>query len=169
MKDEDFKQLLKRVENLEKLISEKIINENISREHLLQGEDIFPINFTYYSSDTVEYLILPLTSDFKKEFEDIYLISCNALFALLAPHMIREATEDNLHSIINEHILNNPSNYKNHKERERSIGNKLVKTVRMDWSSLTKIIIQFKALNLIEQSKNKRSVTDDNTALVQPD
>jgi hypothetical protein len=104
-------------------------------EHLQQGEDKFELNFRYYDSGN---------------YSDKIDLSWNNIFYLIAPLMVDEATEEDLHNELKQYLRDIIEK----KRRVRPI-NIYVKNI--DFQTIK---VQLIALGLIFKSDKKRSIKD---------
>uniref|UniRef100_UPI00321707FF DUF4062 domain-containing protein n=1 Tax=uncultured Draconibacterium sp. TaxID=1573823 RepID=UPI00321707FF len=133
-------EILRLKEKIQELENKLNTNLNAEVEELSQGEDKFNISFHYKKTQNVNY---------KK---DSIEVTWNQLFAKTCTIFIDEAKEvdykERINSFIKHLIQKNDSN---------------ISKVLIIIDDFMSILIQFKALGLIEQSIRNRSVKDLNT------
>jgi len=148
--------LRKKISELEEHIKEDIYSAPIGSEDLQQGDDEFKTIYSYKRRDADD--IYPYAHDIVDSGK--VEISWNALFAFVAPEMVDEANKGLVTNNIRTIILRYARYYA--QKEEKNIGKKLV-----DFDSynddVNTIIIQFRALGYIQESRKSRSVKDKQT------
>lgn len=138
--EESSLEILKLKEEIQALKDKIDYESNKQIESLAQGEDLFEIHYKFLKSQNVN-----LKSSSIK-------ISWNNIFAKTCTIFINEATEEDYKSKLASYIL--------YLEKKNILDIKKVLVIIDDFIS---ILIQFKALGLIEKSVKNRSVKDNNT------
>lgn len=127
--------LRKENQELKERLEKARISAPVGAEALQQGDDKFIINYRwYYAGDHID----------KKE------LTWNEIFFILAPVMVDEATEEDLHNELEEYLRDIID--KKHQKRPSSIT-----VANADFQTIK---IQLIALGLIFKSDKKRSIKD---------
>ncbi len=149
--DKDASEIVKlrrRIDELESELRQLSTTAPKGTEGLAQGEDEYELKYTY-----TEY-----NGDKTREMSVAILRTWNAIFAVIAPHMMDEASEGDL----SEHL-------------DSFFGRQVAKRLKCDEPGLRygyfslddedfqTIKVQFKALGLITQSVKKRKLDDEET------
>lgn len=129
---------------LEKKLQEYRINAPTGTEVLAQGDEIIELEFTYRATKNEGSVST------KRSHVDF---SWNEIFSLLSPLMLNEAAESELINVINRLIKSKQVKVDGLKYTNHNIVETYFHT----------LIIQFKALGLIVQSKKNKSVKDTET------
>lgn len=120
---------------------EKLTNSiPVGTEHFRQGDDLFHIKLKNVNQ-------MSIMSGAKKSL-DLY-ISWNEIFAILAPHMLNESSEEALQRVLEEYVLN----------VKKTVDDGFAE-YKLDDIDFRTIIIQLFALKLILTSERKRSAHD---------
>jgi len=148
----DLQEMLKlrrRVEELEQAVDSQRRGPPPGTEELMQGEDRFKFKYSFDARDPETYESM--------NYDATTSVTWNRVFALVAPKLITEAAEAAVRSTIRAGLetearawLAKDKTVKGMDLREFKIGSEDVDT----------ILVQLRALGLIEESKRKRSVHD---------
>ncbi|MCY4171012.1 MAG: DUF4062 domain-containing protein [Bacteroidetes bacterium] len=149
---EEILRLQKTIENLKKDLQEARTKPPTGSEHYAQGNDVLKIKtYGIYKHCTLEKIGIATLS-----------ITWNEIFFAISPLMIQESNESKIEEALSDKLRQNLS-YSikvSHEEKRRTL--KLA-TVKIDQETFRTIIIQLRALGLIEKSIRKRSVKDTDT------
>ena len=140
--------LRKQIEHLENELHEVRTKAPPGTEQFAQGDDPFEISFLgrwrqRFGVDTVE---APLTA----------ALSWNQVFYTVSPLLIHESNEHSMRGVLEERLLPKVLDYFTHDRRDSL-------ECRIDGESFRTIIVQLRALGLIEKSTGKRGVKDTAT------
>ncbi len=145
-------QLRRRVEELQTELSRVRTSAPKGAEGLSQGEDKYKIMFSFEAVNKSKYTV----TTYNNEEE----ISWNDIFASIAPLMIRESTDISLKKAIDNLVmtrsfrrLKSETRFSNCDFRHFQVFNDYYHTIK----------VQLRALGLIIQSENARSVKDQHT------
>lgn len=133
-------EILRLKEKIQELENKLKTNLNAEVEELSQGEETYNISFNYKKTQNVNYK------------RDSIEVTWNELFAKTCTILINEATENEYMGKVNSFMLHTV------RKKDSTISKVIVIT-----DNFMSILIQFKALGLIEQSIKNRSVKDLNT------
>ena len=145
-------EILRLKDEIEALKQELEKNENptgVEVTELAQGEDVFEIEFTGGAGDYFDRHEAQLTEEY----------SWNRLFSILAPTLIDEESDRGLKDKINSFLLKDQIR----KVLSNSLGRREDPSCIIDSSCYETIIVQLRALNLIQKSTRNRSVKDKQT------
>jgi Domain of unknown function (DUF4062) len=147
---EEILKLKRRIEELERDLSEARTQAPLGTEMFAQGDDPVAINY-YFSAYKTNY------TDTKK-YSSTFRSNWDEIFARVSPLMIDEATEDAIRSELNDLI----------REKTREIlrdskGFKNLRDFNISDDDFQTIKVQLKALNLIAKSHKHRSLKDQAT------
>lgn len=122
-------------------------------EELEHGDDIFQIDLRFMARNPEIYLDAP-------QFTGKIPLTWNEIFAGVAPTMISEASEEDLHSAFRDYFERRT---RESYERDKKVkGRELVEFEFRD-DEIETCIVQFRALGLIRESVKQRSLKDTNT------
>jgi plasmid replication initiation protein len=138
--------LRKQIDILEKKLLEIRTSAPGGTENLAQGEDLYEFEFTYKATKK--------DRTFKNQ-RATFKITWDEMFSLISPLMINEAAESDLKSVINSIIKSRADVI-----LESSTTMQDPKIIQTYFHTL---LVQFKALGLIIQSKKNKSVKDTET------
>jgi hypothetical protein len=125
-------------------------------EDLVQGDETYEIDFTFVARDPEDDY--PYENDV--EYDASIEPSWNEMFAAVAPSMIHEASEATVKNAISRlFLIEGKAVLAGDKDLE---GKQLVE-FKFDPKYTETVLIQFRALGLIEQSVRSRSVRDTKT------
>lgn len=149
------KEILKlrnKIEELEVKLSEARTKAPQGSEYLAQGDDEIVINYTFITRDSKNY----------KRFKNLrtFSTSWNMLFSRVGPLMIDEAKEENIHTELDEFVVDMQ---RNEILTEIQNTNLEVQKYYIEDSDFQTIKIQFRALGLITKSTKQRSLKDTGT------
>ena len=146
---QELLELREKVLILEKQLNKSNTEAPSGSEKLMQGEDIFKMNYNYE---------VWAGYDGWKAKSGILELSWDRLFFLLSPLMVDEANEPTLKNSINELI------YEQKKDNEfKGIPKGDLHRPKITDSDFQTVKVQFRALGLIEKSDRKRSIKDTET------
>jgi hypothetical protein len=141
--------LKKRNEELEKSLEEARFEAPRGTEMLSQGYEEFIINFQYDDRDK-DYKTIEL-------YAGTHATNWNAIFSLLSPYMINEASENSLKRALEKYLIE----VTEIKERYGKRFNEYRLDIKGD--DFQTIKVQLRALGLIKRSIKQRSVKDTET------
>tara|TARA_B100000749_G_scaffold16081_1_gene12383 strand:- start:100 stop:1128 length:1029 start_codon:yes stop_codon:yes gene_type:complete len=151
--DEDSSQemlrLRKEIERLEEELEQASSSSTIDQTKLAQGDDLFEVSFMGEAGEFFERVSVPLTATY----------SWNTIFGELAPSLIDEESDIGLKNRLNAFLL------RNHEDEvlRKCRGHHERPSCAIDSSSYETIVVQLRALNLIDKSTRNRSVKDKKT------
>ena len=151
--DEDSSQemlrLRKEIEKLEEELEQASSSSTIDQTNLAQGDDLFEVSFMGEAGEFFERVSVPLTATY----------SWNTIFGELAPSLIDEESDIGLKNRLNAFLL------RNHEDEvlRKCRGHHERPSCEIDSSSYETIVVQLRALNLIDKSTRNRSVKDKKT------
>lgn len=151
--DEDSSQemlrLRKEIERLEEELQQASTSSDIDQAKLAQGDDLFEISFVGEAGDFFDRASAQLSAEY----------SWNTIFGELAPSLIDEESDVGMKNRLNAFLL------RNHEEEvlRHCQGHHERPGCTIDGSAYETIIVQLRALNLIEKSTRNRSVKDKRT------
>ncbi len=137
--DEANLEILKLKEQISELSTELREYKNLDQKNLAKGDDIFDLSYHYRKSRMDDAII------------DSVEVTWNQLFSKTCTILMDESSEDDYKS----HV----TSYVKHLTKDKNSQN--FQTVLLD--DFLSILIQFKALGLIDKSIRKRSIKDKNT------
>ena len=150
--EDSAQEILKLKNEIERLKDElkSTASTEVSPDELSQGNDFFEFEYTGKAKiDFLEYLESKFTA----------AISWNTIFAALAPLMADESDEQSLQNRFRQLILKTEETNMRSKSafKEREL------LVSVEHDVFDTMIVQFRALGLIQKSKRNRSVKDKKT------
>ena len=144
--------LRKTIEDLQNKLAETQVSGPKGSEELAQGEEPFPIDFTFEARDA-KYA--------ERSFEGQMEFTWNEIFEDLGPLMLDEATDDRIRAGLNRLVATRIiDDWKSDDQRKKFTNLKNVSISARDEQTIK---IQLRALGLIEQSKKARSIKDTRT------
>ncbi|MNR01372.1 hypothetical protein D3C85_1171750 [compost metagenome] len=144
--------LRKTIEELQAKLEESQLSAPKGSEELAQGDEAFPIDFTFDASDAKREMWT-----FSRQME----WSWNEIFEELGPLMLDEAADERLRSGLNQ-LVRSPiiEGWKSDTQLKSYNSPRNFSVAARDEQTIK---IQLRALGLIEQSKKARSVKDTRT------
>lgn len=146
--------LKKKIEELEVELQTVSSKPPEGIEQLSQSEDTFSLEFIYESTTNAK--LQPMRIKGKDVFDSTW----NEIFSSISPCMIDEATEAEIKTVINEFIRKSklPEIYKKEEFKGR-----ILDRINIYQNDFDTIIVQLRALGLIQRSIKARSVKDTAT------
>ena len=151
----EINRLQRENEELKKQLEKVSTSAPKGTEELSQGNDKILINFTFLGEKNNPFDIDFHYDDCSEKIE----FSWNQLFSCIAPSMIEECSENSIKSDLSNLINSNFiwSLYPDFRDFDS------IHSVQIDNKSFGRIIVQLRALGLIEISQKKRTPSDKNT------
>lgn len=144
--------LRKTIEDLQSQLAESQLNAPAGSEELAQGEESFPVDFTFEAFDKQRALW-----SFNRQLD----FSWNDIFQDLGPLMLDEAADDRLRVGLNQMVGSRMLDvWQSDEELNAFSGARNFAVTAHDEQTIK---IQLRALGLIEQSKKARSIKDTRT------
>lgn len=152
----DVLSLRTRIAELETELASNASRAPKGTEDLVQEDDPFKLDYSFVSRDPNEEH--PYPSD--KNWDAWVEPSWNELFAVIAPMMINEAGDGDVRRALQSFLMERG---KRDFEGDKEFKDKLLIRFVFQASQLETILVQFRALGLIEESRRPRSVRDRTT------
>jgi hypothetical protein len=149
--DKDASEIVKlrrRIDELESEVTQLSTSAPKGTEDLAQGEDAYKLKYTY----------LEFSGDKKKVMSVAISPTWNAIFAVIAPHMMNEASEVDLSEHLSSFFGRQIANHLPCDDPGLQFGH-----FSLDDEDFQTIKVQFKGLGLITQSVKKRKPDDEDT------
>jgi hypothetical protein len=146
----------KRIEDLEKELSQTISKPPGGIENLSQGDDLFSISYSFNVAYRNEYRRLV-----EVPYNATMEASWNQIYGAISPSLINEATDSDIYRAINSFIEDsNKNSLARNKEFKKKYDDFLVRGFSISSKDYDTIIVQFRALGLIKKSELQRSIKD---------
>ncbi len=147
--------LRKRIDELEAALEAARIQAPMGAEDLAQGQDLFEIRYFYSIWKTRTKQGLYNTDAPDGIYLGSFQVTWNDIFSHVSPHLIDEATENDLIKSLNNFIQIRIQDAVLHKHTGHGVSD-----IRIYPDDFQTIKIQFRALGLITNSPKERSVKD---------
>jgi hypothetical protein len=158
----DVLKLKERIAELERELEQESSGPARGTENLLQGEETFTVDMAFTSRlEDVDGLLFGQDHDEDMLYDDPSIdVSWDDIFGAIAPSMIDECSDGEVRQLLQNFFIERArAGFKNDKEFEsRKLINFKFRTGTFDT-----VIVQLRALQLIEQSVKERSVKDRKT------
>jgi hypothetical protein len=153
---EEILLLRQRVAELEAEVAADQVQWPKGTEDLVQGDDVFIINFTFVSHDPKDQW--PYKND--RSYNANIQPTWDEIFAAVAPSMIDETSDFNLRNAFRAFF---ETYAKNSFKGDTNLQGKELRSFAFSDSDISTCIVQLRALGLIRESPKKHSVTDTHT------
>jgi len=145
-------QLRRQVEELNSELAKARMTAPKGTEDFAQGEDSFSLRYSFKGHDGKSFVF--------SEYETKFQSNWNSIFAILAPHMINEASEWQLKDATNAFIEEKESSGL---KKKKELANSRLIDFHLNKDDFQTIKVQLRALGLITKSDKPRSVKDVKT------